>query len=49
MGYTTAETGTGLGLSIVQQIAEAHGWTIDVEEAPNGGAQFTVRGVEVLD
>lgn len=44
-GYTTNETGTGFGLSIVEQIADAHGWTV---EAVNGerGARFEFHGVE---
>lgn len=44
-GYTSSSDGTGLGLAIVDQIAAAHGWTIDAEESPSGGARFAVRGV----
>jgi two-component system sensor histidine kinase MprB len=32
--------GSGLGLAIVRQVAEAHGGTVGVEEAPGGGALF---------
>lgn len=32
--------GSGLGLSIVRQIAENHGGTVTVSEAPGGGALF---------
>jgi two-component system sensor histidine kinase MprB len=32
--------GSGLGLAIVRQVADAHGGTIAVEEAPGGGALF---------
>ncbi|MFP5363778.1 MAG: sensor histidine kinase [Thermoleophilia bacterium] len=32
--------GSGLGLAIVRQVAETHGGTITVEEAPGGGALF---------
>lgn len=39
-GYSTAQEGTGLGLRIVKQIADAHGWTIDVSESDAGGARF---------
>ncbi|WP_135536774.1 ATP-binding protein [Halostella pelagica] len=39
-GYTTHENGTGYGLSIVEQISEAHGWTVDVVESESGGARF---------
>ena len=44
--YSTAEDGTGLGLSIVREIAEAHGWTVDVGESEAGGARFEFAGVE---
>ena len=33
-------TGSGLGLAIVRQVAESHGGTVGVEEAPGGGALF---------
>jgi two-component system sensor histidine kinase MprB len=32
--------GSGLGLAIVRQVAEAHGGTVSVEDAPGGGASF---------
>jgi two-component system sensor histidine kinase MprB len=32
--------GSGLGLAIVRQVAEAHGGTIAIEDAPGGGALF---------
>jgi two-component system sensor histidine kinase MprB len=32
--------GSGLGLAIVRQVAEAHGGTVSVEQAPGGGALF---------
>jgi two-component system sensor histidine kinase MprB len=35
--------GSGLGLAIVRQVAEAHGGTAVVEEAPGGGALFRLR------
>jgi signal transduction histidine kinase len=34
--------GSGLGLSIVQAVAEAHGGSVALEEAPGGGARFVV-------
>jgi len=44
-GYTTAEHGTGFGLAIVEQIAEAHGWTVAATDAAGGGARFELHGV----
>ncbi|MCO4768541.1 MAG: PAS domain S-box protein [Deltaproteobacteria bacterium] len=35
--------GMGLGLSSVFNLAEAHGGAVDVDRAPRGGAQFTLR------
>jgi two-component system sensor histidine kinase MprB len=34
--------GSGLGLSIVRQVAEQHGGSVSVENAPDGGAVFTL-------
>jgi two-component system sensor histidine kinase MprB len=43
--------GSGLGLAIVRQVAETHGGTIAVDEAPGGGSRFTLRlpALEVAD
>ena len=38
-----SQRGLGLGLSMVKAIVEAHGGTVDVNDAPGGGACFTVR------
>ncbi len=35
--------GSGLGLAIVRQVAETHGGTIAVEQAPGGGTLFRLR------
>jgi two-component system, OmpR family, sensor kinase len=35
--------GTGLGLAIVRAVAERHGGSVEVGDAPGGGARFTVR------
>ncbi|MCU4973700.1 ATP-binding protein [Halobacteria archaeon AArc-m2/3/4] len=48
-GYSTAETGTGFGLAIVEEIANAHGWSIEVTESIDGGARFEWTGVAVVD
>lgn len=37
-----AREGSGLGLSIVRQVARAHGGTVFVDDAPGGGAVFTL-------
>jgi PAS domain S-box-containing protein len=42
-GYTTSRDGTGLGLDIVQDIVDAHGWTVDLATAESGGARFEIR------
>ncbi|MFB6179857.1 MAG: histidine kinase N-terminal 7TM domain-containing protein [Halorientalis sp.] len=44
-GFTTAENGTGFGLAIVKEIADAHGWSVNVTDSPSGGAQFTFEDV----
>jgi len=36
-------TGAGLGLAIVASIASEHGGTATVDDAPGGGAVFTLR------
>ena len=38
-----SQRGLGLGLSMVKAIVEAHGGTVTVDDAPDGGARFTVR------
>ncbi|MFC7135970.1 sensor histidine kinase [Halobaculum litoreum] len=39
-GVSTADDGTGFGLAIVRRIAEAHGWSVTLEDGENGGARF---------
>jgi len=48
-GYTTNRDGTGFGLNIVQEIAEAHGWSVAVTEGTDGGARFEFTGVSFSD
>ncbi|MGM0371709.1 MAG: PAS domain S-box protein [Halobacteriota archaeon] len=47
IGYSTATDGTGLGLSIVEQVTNAHDWTLTVTESESGGARFEITGVDV--
>ncbi|MDY7082917.1 MAG: ATP-binding protein [Halobacteria archaeon] len=46
-GYTTSREGTGFGLSIVENLAEAHGWSVSVGESDEGGARFEFTGVRI--
>ncbi|WP_436348040.1 PAS domain S-box protein [Natronorubrum sp. FCH18a] len=41
-GYSTATDGTGFGLAIVSEVAEAHGWSIALEESATGGFRLAV-------
>ncbi|SEP32266.1 hypothetical protein SAMN05216388_10861, partial [Halorientalis persicus] len=45
-GYSTSDDGTGLGLQIVEQIVDAHGWSIAVVVSDAGGARFEITGVK---
>ncbi|RLM75770.1 PAS domain S-box protein [Halorubrum sp. Atlit-26R] len=45
-GHSTSQSGTGFGLRIVEQVADAHGWTVRAVESEAGGARFEITGVE---
>jgi len=47
IGHSTIDSGTGFGLAIVEQVAQAHGWTIEVTDGTDGGARFEFHGVTV--
>jgi signal transduction histidine kinase len=42
-GKGVATPGAGLGLSIVAEIVRLHGGTVTVDDAPGGGASFTLK------
>ena len=42
-GDAAPSGGSGLGLAIVRAVAEAHGGTVEVDDAEGGGARFTVK------
>ncbi|MFD1569811.1 PAS domain S-box protein [Halorubrum laminariae] len=44
-GHTSTEDGTGFGLSIVQEIVDAHGWSIAITDSEHGGARFEITDV----
>ncbi|MDB2238119.1 GAF domain-containing protein [Halorubrum ezzemoulense] len=46
-GVTTDHDGTGFGLKIVAEVAEAHGWAVELAESEAGGARFEFRGVDL--
>ncbi|SEW02743.1 hybrid sensor histidine kinase/response regulator [Halobacterium jilantaiense] len=41
-GFTTSDEGTGYGLAIVEEIADAHGWSVSVGTSDAGGARVDV-------
>ncbi len=49
VGFSEAEGGSGFGLRIVEQVAEAHGWTVSVTDGRTGGARFEIAGVDVVE
>jgi PAS domain S-box-containing protein len=48
-GYSTSRAGTGFGLRIVEQLADAHGWDVEITESADGGARFEFTGVDVIE
>ena len=42
-GPSVKTPGAGLGLAIVAEIVRAHGGTIEVGNAPGGGAKFSLH------
>jgi signal transduction histidine kinase len=48
-GYSTSPDGTGFGLAIVEEVVEAHGWSIRATESETGGARFEITDVDIVD
>lgn len=44
--FTRSEKGCGLGLALVQQIAEGHGWTLEIQSTPGEGTMVSLSGLE---
>lgn len=44
--YSTSPAGNGLGLRIVDQVVDAHDWTVRVSESEDGGTRFEIANVE---
>lgn len=47
-GVTTSDDGTGYGLAIVDEIADAHGWSVAATDSAADGARFEITDVESL-
>ena len=45
-GHSTSSEGTGFGLSIVTEVADAHGWDLNITDGRDGGARFELTGVK---
>jgi len=45
-GYSESDGGTGFGLAIVEQVADAHDWTVRLTEGERGGARFEIVDAE---
>ncbi|PSP83055.1 hypothetical protein BRC96_09075 [Halobacteriales archaeon QS_6_64_34] len=48
-GFYVADDGTGIGLAIVAQIADAHGWGLDLADSEAGGARFELTDVATCE
>jgi len=48
-GYTNSDDGTGLGLAIVETIAEAHDWSVSLDDEYDDGARFVFTEVSLAE
>lgn len=46
-GSTTSRSGHGLGLYMIEEVVEAHGWSLSLSESDEGGAAFDIEDIEV--
>jgi len=46
IGYTTSEDGTGFGLPLVEDIVEAHDWSVTITDSRMGGTRFEITGLD---
>lgn len=46
--FTTKAEGSGFGLKSVEQIVQAHDWTITFGESNEGGARFEITGAKFI-
>jgi signal transduction histidine kinase len=44
-----SDDATGIGLAIVSEVAQAHGWELDVTESDEGGARFEFSNAKLPD
>jgi signal transduction histidine kinase len=47
-GHSSGGDGHGFGLTSVEHVADAHDWTVRVDEGRDGGARFEIHGVDVV-
>lgn len=44
--FSRSEKGCGLGLALVRQIADGHGWTLEIQSTPGEGTTVSLCGLE---
>jgi PAS domain S-box-containing protein len=49
VGYEVSEDSAGLGLAVAREIADAHGWSIGLDENYEDGVRIEVDGITTLE
>ncbi|MFW5919523.1 MAG: PAS domain-containing protein [Halanaeroarchaeum sp.] len=49
VGYEVSEDSAGLGLAVAREIADAHGWSIGIDESHDDGVRIVVDGITTLE